>query len=131
MDQVTIIGNKVLDNLFYTFSYTPLSLQNIHRSWKKIIVCLSSHDFTINKRYFLKSSWIVARTNQESSQNIKQILDTYPTSVVLVSQRTKKFLDKETLLDTYTQRIFCLMQWKKGITNKLYKNWAKINKVYL
>lgn len=119
--------NEIDDTTFFNFAHTPLVLWNIHNSWKKLIACLSNHAFTIKKsnvKYALQPSWLTARADEISQKNIKAILDSYDNLVVLVSQIWKKYFDRETYLDLYKPRIFCMLPWKEGITNK-FPTWWK------
>lgn len=125
---LSLLGNKVSDNLFFTLAHTPLHLQSIEKNWYKTIVCLSWHDFRV-KNYTLTEAWLTVRNNQQWVENVVNILNNNADSVVLVSQIAKKFFDRQTALDDYRSRIFCLLDKKSGITNKLTKWKGKIKNI--
>lgn len=121
-----LIGNQVSDALFYFLTHTPLPLAGIQETGKKIIVCLSGHDFRV-KEYQLNASGLKVRNNRDGVKNVQSILEQNPEAVALVSQLAKRYLDKESALDFYRSRIFCLVQWKWWITNKI--PWWKKYKI--
>lgn len=114
---VRLLGNKMSDKLFYTLTHTPLPLSHMDETGSKIIVCMSGHTFQV-KEYYLSKSGLIARATSDSVFNVQSILDNNPEAVVLVSQKAKKFFDKETALQYYKSRIFCLLKRKEGIINK-------------
>lgn len=108
-NKLHLIGNQVSDALFYSLTHTPLPLNGIQETGKKIIVCLSGHDFRI-KQYQLDASGLKVRNNKDGVKNVQSILEQNPEAVALVSQIAKKYLDKESVLESYKSRIFCLVQ---------------------
>ena len=121
---ITMIWNKMKDSTFYQIAHTPLALWSIHKSWEKIVLCFSSHDYVV-KWYRLKASWIIVRNNLASAENIAKILHAHNNTIALVSQISKKYLDKETRFQDYKSKIFCLISGKLWITNKFTnRKWA-------
>lgn len=131
---LSLIGNEMSDNLFFTLAHTPIDMNGsrIEKNGRKIIVCMSEHDFIIKKNkleYQLDKSGLLVRDDADGIQNTENILYNNPASVVLVSQIAKKYFDKQIQLEQYKSRIFCILQGKSGITNKLSTPWKKIKKV--
>lgn len=125
-----LIGNRMSDDLFYVLTHTPLHIQWIEKSGYKIIVCMSGHNFVVKGKH-LTVSGLVARDDKDGLNNIQAILDNNPEAIALVSQIAKRYFDKETVLQNYKSRIFCLLQRKQGITNKISSHIWKIKQVYI
>lgn len=117
--KLVLVWNKMRDNLFFALAHTPLQLhQIIEKSCSKIIICCSWHSFQVLWRK-LTDSGLVIRNNLLWVNNALILLQENPEAVLLVSQIAKKYLDKQSLIQEYKSRIFCLIHQKQWITNHL------------